>query len=82
MHQHKSLERQHQNSRWNYVNGKSNILVLPNAHLDAKNARGRGDVFSQTSGIIQNIKRKARNSEIFHATSNNIQLTKTNYTGE
>lgn len=62
----------HQNSRQNYANGKPKILVLPNTqNLDAKNARRRGELFSRTSGIILNIKRKA--------TTNNVQQTKTNY---
>lgn len=67
----------HQNSRQNYANGKPKILVLPNTHLDAKNASGWGELFSQTSGIILNIKGKAKNSDIFWQiwkNNNNIQL--------
>lgn len=70
----KSLERQHQISRRNYVNGMSKILVLPNTHLDEKNVKGQGERFSQTSGIILNIKRKARNTIL----SCNIEWYSTN----
>lgn len=69
----KSLERQHRNSRRNYAYGKFDILA--NTHLDAKNAKGWGELFSRTSGIIPNIKRKTK---IHHATSDKTYQTKTN----